>query len=313
MAASDAPRVRRLPAPSLESLYPPIMGHDYFHGHRQQAFVAAAGLAHAGNRWWLAEHALLSYTDATEVRSTLAPWYPQLTTVAHAASSGFAYLAVAADHAVLALRGTEVFKPGDPWRKLRAVIADWISDAAVARVNWDGPGKVHRGFRGAFEALWPGLVPAVDVLPPQLPLYCCGHSLGGALALLATQRLQQWPSRRDAPLHCLSAGQPRVGDGDFKAALSTLDIVRLVNGRDLVARLPPGWTGYRHVGRKLALDATASTAGQEAVDRELDQVAPSRLSLWLGAMTPAALVDHSPLHYALRAWNAALEPVADSH
>jgi hypothetical protein len=294
-------RPRALPSRSLETLYPPVPGYRFFDGAGDLPFAPTAGLRAPGNHWWLAEHALLAYSGVPAVRDTLALRDVEAVLVDNPRSNGFAALSVAADHAVLVFRGTEVFKPGDPWSKVRSVLTDWASDAAVARVAWDGPGRVHRGFRDAFEALWPALKPALQALRCDQPLYCCGHSLGGALALLAAARLQA--VRPSAPLHLLTLGQPRVGDADFKAALSDLDALRLVNGRDLVARLPPGWMGYRHVGRKRVLgDGPAAAAeGDEAAS---DQT--SRLSRWLGRMTPAGLADHSPLHYTLRAWNAAL-------
>lgn len=293
-------RPRSLPERSLETLYPPVPGYRFFAGADELPFVAAAGLTLAGNHWWLAEHALLAYSAAATVRDTLALREVEVVLVDNPRSNGFAALSVAADHAVLVFRGTEVFKPGDPWSKVRSVLRDWSSDAAVARVEWDGPGRVHRGFRDAFEALWPALKPALQTLRCDLPLFCCGHSLGGALALLAAARLAPL---RSARLHLLTLGQPRVGDAGFKAALTGLDMLRLVNGSDMVARLPPGWMGYRHVGRRRVLGARRKDAGEPEAPASGHG---SRLSRWLGRMTPAGLADHSPLHYSVRAWNASL-------
>lgn len=287
---------KRLPARSLETLYPPIPGHRWFDGHEDLGFDASAGTGASGNRWWLCEHALLAYSEAPEVTAVLAPLYAQTHTLHDRAGSGFAYLAQAHDHAVLALRGTEVFKPGDPWRKLRAVVADWVSDAAIARAPWQGEGRAHRGFAAALAALWPGIEAAVQALPPGLPLYCCGHSLGGALAALCLLRLHASVGA-DRSLHLLTLGQPAIGDAGCVAALTGHDYARLVHGRDLIARLPPAWMGYRQAGTAIPLDPPAHAA-PDAGERRV-------WSGWLAALTPDWLADHAPLHYSIAAWNAA--------
>lgn len=293
--------VRSLPPRSLESLYPPVPGHHWFEGAAECRFDVSAALARPANRWWLCEHALLAYSDAEEVRNVLQPWYGSISPAQDAASSGFAYLARATDYAVLAFRGTEVFRPGDPCPKLRAVLADWVNDAALARSIWQGPGTAHRGFVLAFEALWRSVGRALETLPDGLPLYCCGHSLGGALAVLAALRLHaRGPCR---PLHVLTLGQPAVGDAACVAPLAALDYIRLVHSRDLITRLPPAWMGYRHAGTEVRLATAPAQPGggiRPGVGR--------RWSRWLAALTPDVLVDHAPLHYCVAAWNAALAP-----
>lgn len=298
--------LRSLPPRSLETLYPPVPGHHWFDGAAECRFDATGTLARPANRWWLCEHALLAYSDAKEVQSVLRPWYGSVTPAQDDASSGFAYLARASDYAVLAFRGTEVFRPGDPYPKLRAVLGDWISDAALARRRWQGAGTAHRGFILAFEALWRHIETLLGMLPEELPVYCCGHSLGGALAVLAALRLHD--RNRHRCLHLLTLGQPAIGDAACVGALAALDYIRLVNGRDLIARLPPAWMGYRHGGKLVRLaSAPALRAGDlvTAVER--------RWSRWLAALTPDVLVDHAPLHYSVAAWNAAVSATREAH
>lgn len=67
----------------------------------------------------------------------------------------------------------------------------------------------------------------------DLPLYICGHSLGGALAVVATWALE---SRYNAA--CYTYGAPRVGNSEFAERFKT-PIYRVVNGADPVPFIPP--------------------------------------------------------------------------
>ena len=66
-------------------------------------------------------------------------------------------------------------------------------------------------------------------------LYLTGHSLGGALALLATRELEHG---RDSTGACYTYGQPRVSEYGFTRNIKT-PIYRVVNASDIVPRMPP--------------------------------------------------------------------------
>ena len=79
-------------------------------------------------------------------------------------------------------------------------------------------------------------------------VWITGHSLGGALAPVSSQAL-------DAPSHgifveCVyTYGQPRVGNQAYCRRLERQfagRLTRVVNGSDIVPRLPPGVMGYDH-------------------------------------------------------------------
>ena len=67
-----------------------------------------------------------------------------------------------------------------------------------------------------------------------LPLFITGHSLGGALALLATKLLA--PDINGA---CYTFGAPRVANYEYFENLKT-PVYRVVNSSDIVPRVPPG-------------------------------------------------------------------------
>lgn len=80
-------------------------------------------------------------------------------------------------------------------------------------VPHDGCGKVHRGFRRAFTGFRVHLDWIASRLP-QKPVVITGHSLGGALATLATLYLTvQHPHVNITGMSTF--GSPRVGDREF--------------------------------------------------------------------------------------------------
>ncbi len=81
------------------------------------------------------------------------------------------------------------------------------------------------------------------------PVYVTGHSLGGALALMATAELANHEDAtiRDSIAACYTFGCPRAGDSSFDLYVKA-PLYRITNGVDLVPAIPPAILGYRHVG-----------------------------------------------------------------
>ncbi len=155
-----------------------------------------------------------------------------------------AFLAVnAAEFAVLAFRGT-------------ANREDWRIDLNAITVPMDGfPGvRVHKGFWETFLAQRDQIKAAVDrYVSNDLGLYITGHSLGGALAQIASAVLE-----RDNLAACYTYGSPRVATMRFDVDVKCPNY-RLINHWDLVPGVPlPVIMGYYHAGdaRLLARDPT---------------------------------------------------------
>lgn len=123
---------------------------------------------------------------------------------------------------VLAFRGTE--------RDFRDIKTD-----INVRFYTRGNTRIHSGFLQAYRLLEER---AVSVLSeyPDYKMYITGHSLGGALALVAASRLSA-----DNVAACYTYGSPKVGNLDFGFDLK-IPVYRVVNSADLVPRLPPTWT-----------------------------------------------------------------------
>jgi hypothetical protein len=141
-----------------------------------------------------------------------------------------AFLARNKDFAVLAFRGTEVTKPKDVLTDLKASRA----------------GDVHGGFLAAYKSVSTDIMKSLAGL--DVPLYVTGHSLGAALAVVATYNLENdndYPQFRRVIAACYTFGSPRVGNRkyDFRAP-----IYRVVNTTDIVTAIPLLAMGYVHIG-----------------------------------------------------------------
>jgi hypothetical protein len=152
------------------------------------------------------------------------------------------------EFSVLAFQGTA--NPGD-----------WGVDLNALREPLPGFERVgvHRGFWTAWQAMAPAIRTAIDRVTadhPDLGLYITGHSLGGALAQIASAELE-----RDTLAACYTFGSPRVATINFDACVKCPHY-RLINTWDLVpgVPLPMTWWGYRHTGDPRLLRGASPTA-----------------------------------------------------
>lgn len=153
-------------------------------------------------------------------------------------------------HLVLSFRGTEPSEVADVQTDLKKT----LGSLAIAGINHD-QSRVHQGFAKALEGVWPKILHAIAAAPEK-PLLITGHSLGGALAVLAAYALRQ-SGKSSCIMAVITFGQPRVGDSSFAQACDRLfgpTLLRVVNHRDVVTRLAPRRMGYCHAGRVLYID-----------------------------------------------------------
>lgn len=154
---------------------------------------------------------------------------------------------------VCARRGRQLFvvfrgtlSPGEK-------ITNWMAHRQDAAFDDLSGGGVHRGFHRCYESVRDDIHRFLDAhAAPEHSIRVAGHSLGGALAALAAMGIATCglPFRR---LEVFSFASPRTGSARWARHFDRQPIAawRIANRRDLVARMPPTFLGYRHAGTPL--------------------------------------------------------------
>ena len=159
-------------------------------------------------------------------------------------------------HAFIAFRGTRIEDP-----------RDWLADFAF--IPWSWPPR-HFGFHCAWRLVRQRIVNWIEKLPEDSRnLVLTGHSLGGALAVMAALHLARLFHVR----FVFTFGQPRVGlpifsqyygsrSCDPRRAEKLAEKLGAVTRRythetDLIPRLPPPIL-YWHVGNPWLLDSSGN-------------------------------------------------------
>jgi hypothetical protein len=212
-----------------------------------------------------------------------------------------AYVATNDDHVVVAFRGTESPLTLDG-------LKDWLlADAANLLIMPEGRlgtdfvaagvgARFHQGFLGALVEVWDAVHESVqaEMKKKERPLWLTGHSLGGALAVLAGWMLH----RKFVSVHQIyTYGAPMVGNAEATKAIDKEfpdKIYRYVNAPDPVPKLPTLSllaNQYSHCLKEMPLGAAA--AAESAADffkgmagKTVDGVLHATLirDLWKGVM-----------------------------
>lgn len=173
---------------------------------------------------------------------------------------------------------------------------DWLLDARVAREN-----HVHAGFADAVEKSWNSKIAPLLVDPGARQILITGHSLGGALALLAARRIGTAVSK------LVTFGQPRAVDevaaGECQRVFGDR-YLRVIHDKDVVPRVPGFTGGYRHCGAAVRIGGHQNTAFPCRVETAEDAV---RLVTGRDIAVPSAFEAVLPLlekrvdHFAAKA------------
>ncbi|SCK46087.1 Predicted lipase [Variovorax sp. HW608] len=167
------------------------------------------------------------------------------------------------------------------------------------QLEWqESGGRVHAGFAKATRGVLPQVLDwLAGEAQPRSRLILTGHSLGAALATLAASVL--------APEMLITLGSPRVGDAKFVASLAHMNVVRLVDGCDVVTQLPPALSFYAHAG---AVTYITCLTGECVDDPAPTMIEADRIEgraryasehAWKpGAVLLRELADHAPINYA---------------
>ena len=117
---------------------------------------------------------------------------------------------------------------------------DILRDLDARQVPYEeGVGQAHRGFYGAFQTAKVFVQRYMEAFyTGEQTVIVCGHSLGGAIALL----LAEWLRRNwSQDIQLYTFGAPRAGDRAFVQSAQALVHHRLVNHNDPVPAVPFTW------------------------------------------------------------------------
>jgi len=161
-------------------------------------------------------------------------------------SKGDAEVLIAKDRTDMffAFRGTEPSK-----------LNDVLADLKVMQQTALAGGKVHSGFKEEVDDLWMDILAELesnDQLKVRKDVYFCGHSLGAAMATIATTRYSKTEE-------LFTFGSPRVGGPKFIKNV-TVPHMRFQNNNDIITRIPPAWLGYRHHGAMIYFNSDGVVA-----------------------------------------------------
>jgi triacylglycerol lipase len=181
----------------------------------------------------------LAYKDSDSIKAAAAAWGVNVDRVAVIRPSTSVLQAIVigrSDAVILAFRGT---RPDE--------LRDWMADFEIGQAAFSdyfaapNVGSVHEGFAHLLARSWKDIVAEVARFQDAgQTLWITGHSLGGALATMATAA---FTFAERLPVNGLyTFGQPRIGDLDFCTQCDSHfgDVMfRFVNNQDIVTRVPP--------------------------------------------------------------------------
>ena len=167
-------------------------------------------------------------------------------------SGGQAYVVTEMDKIIVAFRDTGSDKR---WERILNMLTDaratlkkmsYLDDSELSEI------KVHEGFVSEYMLFREKVIEYVD-MHPEKEVHVVGHSLGGALATLASFDIASSLNRE---VNTVTFGAPRVGTSDFRNAFDELPInlFRVVVANDPIARVPGMLIPYEHVGQLIQID-----------------------------------------------------------
>ncbi len=242
------------------------------------------------NALWSAKASALAYSDREVIESTVSEWgFSKFEFLERKATDTQSFVVSNQEMILVVFRGTEPDQ-----------LRDWMTDADI-HLSDSPMGMVHHGFLGALTSIWDDLLFAINEQQTHAQsVWLTGHSLGAALAGLATAKLRL---ELDKPVNGLyTFGQPRVGDRDFARHFNAdfkPRAFRYVNNADVVTRVPPRSFGYSHVGTFVFFDEEGAVQSDlHWWNKFLEEVEGDIEGFLTGKLAP--LEDHKIENYVAR-------------
>ena len=176
-------------------------------------------------------------------------------------SGGQAYIAINGNNIVMVFRSTT---SDDGWGTTLNVLTDLKAyTKQIEFINEESPNfetynkiSVHAGFHNEYLRYRNQIIQHIDEHPDK-DIYITGHSLGGALATLASFDIA---ANKQRPVRLYTYGAPRVGLSDFRIAHEKIvpDSYRVVIDGDPITRVPGSILDYEHSGLLLQISSEGS-------------------------------------------------------
>lgn len=158
---------------------------------------------------------------------------------------GIIYHSKASDTAIVAIRGTY---------NITDIIRDFEFEVEPYKCILDY-GNVHRGFQHIYFAVRDSIIEGIKSIPDIKRCILTGHSMGGALCVLAAPDLHN-QHILSGPPEVVTFAAPRAGLKDFvdKFNVDIPDCTQIINKWDFVTRIPPLFHGFDHTGQLIKID-----------------------------------------------------------
>jgi triacylglycerol lipase len=314
---------KEIPPATIENLFPPNDNYTYFENGQDHPFRYSSRKFEMVNAWWLADAALLAYAEpAFAIPLFQKAGFQVQGSQPFSGPSTQCYIMHNDDFAIIAFRGSQVYKPGTQ-RGLLDILQDMVNDVSadekIRLVDSEQGGFVHQGIKGALNEVWEKVEQHLNQLKtesPTRPFFFTGHSLGAALATLAADRYGSVQA-------LYTFGSPLVGDEEFKNDFY-VNTYRFVNNNDIVTRIAllgsydplraaPGC--YQHVGQLKYIDSQGAILDNPSrwnrltdsfrgsFGQFINAIGHLRTG-WIWELPIDHLTDHAPLFYTIHIWNS---------
>ena len=153
------------------------------------------------------------------------------------------YTGINGDYFVIRFNGTNF----NQWKDIKTDF--FFCKKKIPYGNYNSPIKVHSGFINAYKSIREYLHDKWKA-SGKSKIFISGHSLGGSLTTLAAVDFQY---NFNPELEAVSFGAPRVGNRAFVKSFTERvpQFLNVINGQDLVTKLPPFFFFFQHVKEKV--------------------------------------------------------------
>ena len=139
---------------------------------------------------------------------------------------------------------------------------EWLANFTAVPSSFSlvpGFGQVHLGFERMQRSVRDSIAGGLNAVPANARITVVGHSLGGAMAILAAVDLRRNFARTN--LDVCTFGGPRVGKVDFRRSFDgeIARCYRVTNQFDIVPHVPTLITGWNHVGEEIEVDGNVQS------------------------------------------------------